>query len=260
MRALAVLRAVDVVAAEDTRVTAKLLVHHGISRKLFALHEHNEQRAAQRVIDWLGQGKAVALVSDAGTPGVSDPGARAVAEVRAAGYRVVPIPGPSAALAALSAAGQSAAHVLFYGFLPAQTAARRRELEALSALPFLLAFYEAPHRIAATLAELAQVFGAQRNVTIARELTKLYEEIHVCPLGEAASWLAARPERERGEFVLLVERASAARATDHAEAQRVLEALLEELPASRAAALAARMTGMRRRDLYELALKLRGET
>ena len=170
-----------------------------------ALHEHNERRAAQKILQLLAQGNSVALVSDAGTPAISDPGAMTVAMVREAGYPVVPVPGANAAVGALSAAGSAAPHFLFYGFLPQQAAARRRELAALKTSPYLLVFYEAPHRVIASVADMAAAFGAERTITIARELTKLFETIHTCKLGAAAAWLAADANRTKGEFVLLVE-------------------------------------------------------
>lgn len=256
LRALATLKSVDVVAAEDTRVTARLLAHHRIDARVITLHAHNERRAAQKILELLAQGKSVALVSDAGTPGISDPGAIPVAMARAAGFPVVPVPGPNAAACALSAAGSSAPHVLFYGFLPAQAAARRRELAALGPLPYLLVFYEAPHRVIASVAAMAEAFGAERAITIARELTKLFETIHVCALGEAAGWLEADANRVRGEFVLLVDGAPAADGAAGADAPRMLEILLRELPLKQAVKLAAELGAGKRNDLYELALEM----
>lgn len=257
MRALEVLKSVDVVAAEDTRVSAHLLKHHGIATPLFALHEHNERRAAQKILALLAQGKSVALVSDAGTPAISDPGASAVALAREAGYAVVPLPGANAAAVALSAAGLSAPHFLFYGFLPQQVTARRRALEELKALPFLLVFYEAPHRIVASLADMNDVFGGARTVTIARELTKLFETIHVCALGEAGAWLAADANRMKGEFVLLVEGAAGPDKVAADAAQHVLATLLRELPLRQAVQLAAEISGGKRNELYRMALQMK---
>lgn len=256
LRALETLRDVDLVCAEDTRTTTALLNHHGIQAKLKPLHAHNEARAAQAVLDALAAGQTVALVSDAGTPAISDPGARVVAEVRAAGYRVVPIPGPSAAVTALSAAGVDGPF-LFVGFLPAKAAARRRALEAWRQLPHTLVFYEAPHRVLECIADLQAVYGPERRLTIARELTKLYETIHVCQLGEAADWFAADSNRLRGEFVLLVSGAEPATDETLVEGERVLQLLLEELPLRSAAKLAAAITGARRNDLYERGLVAR---
>ncbi len=256
LRALEVLKRVDAIAAEDTRVTSRLLKHYGSATPLIALHEHNERRAAHKILRLLAQGKSVALVSDAGTPGISDPGALAVAMARDAGYPVVPLPGANAALCALSASGNAARHFLFYGFLPQQAAARRRELSALKARPYLLVFYEAPHRVIASVADMAAVFGAGRTITIARELTKLFETIHACRLGAAATWLAADANRTKGEFVLLVEGAAEADTADAGAALRVLEILLRELPLSQAVKLTAQISGGKRNELYQLALEL----
>ena len=256
LRALEVLKRVDTIAAEDTRVTSRLLGHYGIATPLIALHEHNERRAAQKILRLLEQGKSVALVSDAGTPGISDPGTIAIALVRGAGYPVVPVPGANAAVCALSAAGDATAHFLFFGFLPQQKSARRRELEVLKTLPYAIVFYEAPHRVMASINDIAEAFGAMRSITIARELTKLFETIHTCKLGEAMAWLAADANRIKGEFVLLVEGAVAS-AADPGVAQHVLETLLSELPLKQAVKLATDITGARKNDMYELALQLK---
>ncbi|HUO44755.1 MAG TPA: 16S rRNA (cytidine(1402)-2'-O)-methyltransferase [Burkholderiales bacterium] len=256
LRALEVLKNVDTIAAEDTRVARRLLDRYGVATPLFALHEHNEQHATQKIIRLLEEGKSVALVSDAGTPAVSDPGARAVAAVRAAGHPVVPLPGASAVVCALSVAGFDASHWLFYGFLPASATARRRELDALKALPYTLIFYEAPHRVLASVTDIAQAFGAQRRITIARELTKLFETVHSCALGDAAAWLAADPARMKGEFVLIVEGAQW-QAAGEIETDRMLEILLRELPLKQAARLTAEISGARRNDAYSRALQLK---
>ncbi|MCZ7654062.1 MAG: 16S rRNA (cytidine(1402)-2'-O)-methyltransferase [Rhodocyclaceae bacterium] len=200
-------RGVDAVACEDTRHTRRLLDHYGIRAETFSLHEHNEAAATARLLRLLHEGRTLALVSDAGTPAVSDPGARAVAAVRAAGFEVIPVPGPNAAVAALSASGLTdPAFPLLR--LPAGEgrAARRKALAALKALPCTLVFYEAPHRIEETVADLAAELEPQRTLVIARELTKLFESIVSLPLAEAPSWLAADENRRRGEFVLAVRR------------------------------------------------------
>lgn len=258
LRAIEVLSAVDVIAAEDTRVTARLLSHHGIASKtLVALHEHNEQRTLPRILGHLAAGRSVALASDAGTPAFSDPGARLVAAAHESGYAVVPIPGANAAAAALSASGVQAPHFLFYGFLAARRAERRGALQKLALLPYALIFYEAPHRVLEMIGDCAEVLGGHRGVVIARELTKLFETIHVCRLDEAAAWLAADAHRTKGEFVLIVE---GARSDAHAvgpEARRALEILLEDLPVKQASALASRITGVGKNDLYALALELK---
>jgi 16S rRNA (cytidine1402-2'-O)-methyltransferase len=260
LRALEVLKRVDMIAAEDTRVTGRLLRHYDISASLIALHQHNERRTAQKILQLLAQGKSVALVSDAGTPAISDPGAVVVALTRAAGHPVVPLPGACAAACALSASGRIEQHFLFYGFLPHSAAARRRELAALQALPYLLVFYEAPHRVIASIGDMAATFGAGRALTIARELTKLFETIHHCRLGEAAAWLAADANRGKGEFVLLVEGAPQARAADAGAAQRVLEILLRELPLKTAVRLTAELSAGKRNELYKFALELKKKT
>ncbi len=255
LRALDVLKRADVIAAEDTRFALRLLKHHGVNARLISLHEHNERDAAQKLLTLLAQGKSVALISDAGTPAISDPGALAVATVRNAGFTVVPVPGPNAAICALSAAGLAAPHFLFYGFLPQQGASRKRELEALKTLPYLLVFYEAPHRVVASVAAMNEVFG-ERTITIARELTKLFETIHNCRLGEAVAWFEADANQLKGEFVLLVEGAPAATAADEGESRRVLEVLLREMSLKQAVKLAVDLTGARKNDIYELALKI----
>jgi len=258
LRALEVLKQVDVIAAEDTRIAAKLLNHYGITaKKLMALHEHNESRTAPRIIAVLQEGHSVALATDAGTPGISDPGARLVAAAREAGFPVVPVPGASAAVAALSASGCTEPHFLFYGFLPSRGGERRSALASLRELPYLLVFYEAPHRIIETLADLAGILGESRRIVIARELTKLFETIHACTLGEAAGWVGEDANRTKGEFVLLVEGRSADRDATLNAGRNALEVLLEELPVKQAAALAARITGAKKNDLYQLALSLK---
>ncbi len=260
LRALDVLKRVAVIAAEDTRITGRLLGHYGIVTPLLSVHEHNERSAAQKIVQLLARGDSVALVSDAGTPGISDPGAIAVATVRAAGFPVVPLPGANAAVSALSVAGNAAPHFLFYGFLPQQAAARRRELEALKSQPYLLIFYEAPHRVIASVADMAASLGAERTVTLARELTKLFETIYVCGLGSAAEWLAADTNRTKGEFVLLVEGAAPAPGAADENLPRVLEILLRDLPLKQAVKLAVEITGGRKNAAYELALTLKQQS
>lgn len=220
-----------------------------------AVHEHNERGASQKIVEMLAQGKSIALISDAGTPAISDPGTLVVAAVREAGYAVAPVPGPNAAVCALSAAGLAAPHFLFYGFLPQQAAARKRELAALKTVPYLLVFYEAPHRVVASIADMAAVLGESRRVTIARELTKMFETFHSCAFGEAAAWFAHDANQIKGEFVLLVEGAPES-APDADASQRVLEALMRELPLAQAVKLAAEITGSRKNDVYALALRL----
>jgi 16S rRNA (cytidine1402-2'-O)-methyltransferase len=257
VRALEVLKSVDAIAAEDTRVTGRLLTHYGISKRLIAVHEHNEKRAAAQVLALLGAGRSLALTCDAGTPAVSDPGALLVAAVRSAGFAVAPVPGANAAIAAVSASGLALPHFLFHGFLPERAAARRRELARLAALPYAMVFYEAPHRIEECVTDLRAAFGDARRIVLARELTKLFETVHECTLAEVEAWLAADPMRRKGEFVLIVEGAEPRAATDAGATRRTLEALLAELPLRQAVALAARITGGKKNEVYELALQLK---
>lgn len=256
VRALEVLKRVDVIAAEDTRHSQRLLDACGVRTRLIALHEHNEQAAAGEVIRRLGGGQSVALITDAGTPAISDPGARAVARVRGAGFRVVPVPGPSAATAALSVAGFDQGGFLFVGFLPAKPGARRAAIEAVRAQTATLVMYESPHRIGESLADLAAVLEPARAIVIARELTKLHEQVVRLLLGEAVAWLASDPNHARGEFVLLIEGAPPREGLDP-EAERVLDLLLAELPLKTAARLAAEITGQARNALYARALELK---
>jgi len=252
-RAIDTLRAADLIACEDTRTSRTLLARHGINARTVALHEHNERTAAPKLIDALRQGKNVALISDAGTPALADPGAWLVAQAHRAGIPVRPIPGPSAAAAALSAAGFAASRFLFAGFLPPSAAARRKALEALD-LPLPVVLYEAPHRVRETLADLLARFGPEREIAIARELTKKFEEVARLPLGAALDWLDERPEREQGEFVLVLAPGEERPATAM-DAQRVLAVLLETLPPSEAAKLAARITGVPKSALYRKAIE-----
>jgi 16S rRNA (cytidine1402-2'-O)-methyltransferase len=258
LRALEVLGAADTIAAEDTRNTRHLLQHHGISEvRLLALHQHNERGAAEKVITLLQQGQNVALVTDAGTPAVSDPGAVLVEAVRAAGFRVIPIPGASAAITALSASGLASPHFLFYGFLPNKSAARRSALQGLVEYPYTLVFYEAPHRILECTEDLHAVFGAEREIVFAREITKLFESIHRCKLKDAMDWLNSDPNNQRGEFVLLISGAQERTEGLDAEVERTLILLLEELPLKQAVQLAVKITGANKNELYQRALALK---
>ena len=252
-RALDTLRSVDLVACEDTRTTRTLLGRHGIATRTVALHEHNERRASAGLVEALSAGKNVALVSDAGTPALSDPGAWLVREAHRAGIRVSPLPGPSAAAAAISVSGFAAPQFLFAGFLPASRGARRKALQALD-LPWPVVFYEAPHRIADMLADLAERFGPTRELAICRELTKKFEEVARLPLGAAAGWLGERAERSQGEFVLVLEPGQE-RETRGVDADAVLDVLLEAMSPSEAARLAAKITGMPKNQLYRKTLK-----
>ena len=261
LRALDILAAVDVIAAEDTRTTAHLLTHHSITKKMLALHQHNERATAKKIVNLLAQGNSVALVTDAGTPGISDPGVILVNTVRDHGYKVVPIPGANAAVCALSAAGIAAPHFLFYGFLPASAGPRRRELEGLKSQPYTLVFYETPHRILECVAALAEVLGTHRQLVIARELTKLFETIHICTLDNALAWLQADTNRQKGEFVLLLSGAEVQKEEGLSDqTQYTLKLLLQELPLKQAVRLAMDITGESRNMLYAQALALKKET
>ncbi len=257
-RAIRVLQEVACIAAEDTRHTGQLLRHCGIQTPLLSLHEHNERARLGEVIGLLREGKAIALVSDAGTPLISDPGFPLVRELRRQGLKVIPVPGPSSLLAALSVSGLPTDRFGFEGFLPAKSAARRERLQALAGEERTLVFLEASHRVAETLADLAAVFGGDRPAVVARELTKRFEEVQSDTLDGLAVWLAADPVRSKGEFVLLTQGAAPAGEADTPEIRRLLTVLLAELPTSRAVAVAAKYTGLRKKPLYELALTLGG--
>jgi 16S rRNA (cytidine1402-2'-O)-methyltransferase len=258
LRALDVLATVDVIAAEDTRTTRHLLAHFSITKKMIAVHQHNEAHAAERVAKLLSAGKAVAFVTDAGTPGISDPGGMLAKLVREQGYNVVPVPGANAAICALSASGIPAPRFLFYGFLPASPGPRRRELEALQSYTYPVVFYEAPHRILESVSDIAEVLGPRRQVAIARELTKLFESIHTCPLDDAVAWLQADSNRQKGEFVLILSAPDIERDRElHEQTQRTLKLLLEELPLKQAVKLAAEISGESKNKIYSVALTLK---
>ncbi len=257
LRALQVLQMVDVLACEDTRHTRRLLQAYGLERHgltLQALHQHNEAEAAQTLVQLLAQGQRVACVSDAGTPAISDPGARLVAAVQAAGLRVMPLPGPSSVTTLLSASGLTAdGGFVFMGFVPHKGLARERTLQALAQEPRAVVLLEAPHRIEALAAALS-VMG-ERRVTVGRELTKQFEQIVTLAARELPDWLRASPEHRRGEFVLAVHAAPSAAETA-SEGLRVLQLLLPEMPLKTAVKLAAAITGEPRNDLYRQALTL----
>jgi 16S rRNA (cytidine1402-2'-O)-methyltransferase len=259
LRAIHVLAKVEAVACEDTRVSAQLLRHLGLDKPLLAVHQHNEHEGAARVLERLARGESVAYVSDAGTPAVSDPGAALVAAVVARGHRVVPIPGASSAVAALSVAGDAAAaSFVFTGFLPAKGQERRDALAALLGLPGAQVLFEAPHRIEALVAALAE--GApRRRLTLCRELTKQFETVVTLPAAEAPAWLSADANRQRGEFVLVLHAADRAAAAEGlpAQAERALGLLLPALPLKQAVALAAELSGAPRNALYARALELK---
>ena len=256
LRALDILKMVDVVAAEDTRHTSGLLNGFKMAKKLIAVHQHNEQQSAEKLIALLQAGQNIALVTDAGTPAISDPGAIVVKAVRAAGVTVVPIPGASAVIAALSASGITDNGFYFMGFLPASGAARRKVLESVKTVPATLVLYEAPHRILESVADIANVLG-ERQITFCRELTKTFETIVTCSTLQAGAWLQADTNQQRGEFVLLIEAAHIEVEAISEDAIRVLKLLMAELPLKHATKLAADITGAKKNDLYELALTLK---
>lgn len=257
LRALHILGMADLVACEDTRTSKALLSSYGLSSELVSAHKHNEREAGQYLVERLKKGERIALVSDAGTPAVSDPGAKIVDTVRNAGFNVIPVPGSSAAITALSAAGLRDDHFLFIGFLPTKNTQRRDALKNLTDTRATLIFYEAPHRIEETLNALADIFEPERRIVIARELTKLFEEIHRCTMSEVMDWFNSNANHKKGEFVLLVEGAPPPSEDLNTESQRVLSILMEELPVSTAASLAAKITGDKKNRLYELALQLK---
>ncbi len=249
-RAVEVLKRVERIAAEDTRHSAPLLARYGIATPTTALHEHNEREEVERLLARLRAGAELALISDAGTPLISDPGFRLVRAARAAGVTVSPVPGPCAAIAALSVAGLPSDRFVFEGFLPAKAAARRERLTGLAGEPRTLVFYESSHRVRECLDDMAAAFGAARPAVLARELTKLFETVLDGTLAQLQARLAADPNQERGEFVLLVGGREAVEDERLAEGRRVFALLRDELPPARAAKLAAAITGARRKDLY----------
>lgn len=257
-RALEVLGAVDLIAAEDTRHSARLLRHFRIQTPCRAYHDHNEQTASRGLIERLTAGQHVALISDAGTPLISDPGYRLIKEARDNGIRVVPVPGACALIAALSASGLPTDRFVFEGFLPAKSQARRGRLEALSGVSCTLVFYESSHRILDTLADLADVFGGDRTLCLAREITKQFETIRTAGAGEILEWVRGDADQTKGEFVLCVQGAEAVD-TDTAEVRRILGHLSAELPGSQAVKLAARITGLSKNRLYAMLLETPGD-
>lgn len=257
-RAVGVLRSVERIAAEDTRHSRKLLQHFAIQTPLIAVHEHNEREMAPRLIEQLRAGGSLALISDAGTPLISDPGFNLVRLAREAGVRVIPVPGPSALVCALSASGLATDRFVFEGFLPAKRVARRARLAALCHDNRTLVIYESSHRVVECLRDLAEVFGGERHAVLARELTKQFETIHGASLGELIRWVGTDSNQQKGEFVLLVAGCSQPERNQvTAEAEQLLAILLEELPVKLAAKLAARITGLNKRDLYNRALQMK---
>ncbi len=251
-RAVRILSEVDLVAAEDTRHSALLLSHYGIKTPMQALHEHNEEQVTGRILERITSGQAIALISDAGTPLISDPGYRLVRAAREAGLPVYTVPGPSAVTAALSIAGLPPDHFVFEGFLPSKTAARKKALEQLCRETRTLVFFESSHRIEAAINNMAEIFGPQRLAAVCRELTKKFETVLRAPLAEIGEKLASDKNQTRGEFVIVVAGYEVSADESMADAQMMASALLEYLPASQAARVAAKLNDVSRRELYRL--------
>lgn len=255
-RAIDVLKNVDVIAAEDTRHSGHLLQHHAITTPTVSLHEHNEQQRSEVLLSRLQSGESIALISDAGTPLISDPGYRLVSLVRAHGIQVVPIPGCCALVTALSASGLASDRFSFEGFLPSKQGARKQTLEKLANETRTMIFYESPRRLHSTLEDMQSIFGADRPACLARELTKLHETIMTQPLAELQEWVASDSNQQRGECVVLVEGNRQQQDASEAEVERVLSLLLTDLPVKRAAAITASLLSVSKNKAYEQALKL----
>ncbi|NOZ37248.1 MAG: 16S rRNA (cytidine(1402)-2'-O)-methyltransferase [Gammaproteobacteria bacterium] len=257
-RAVEVLQRVDLIAVEDTRHSARLLQHFAIKTPMQALHEHNERKSALSFLQGIESGQSLALISDAGTPLLSDPGYHLVRLARERGIRVVPVPGACAAIAALSVAGLATDRFRFEGFLSAKSGARRQQLEHLKHETLTLLFYESPHRIEDSLADMQAIFGDQRQAVLARELTKTFETIRNGTLAELSQWVAGDANQRKGEIVLLVQGAAVADPDDlDASAERVLKILLQDLPLKQAVGLATEITGVRKKKLYTRGLELK---
>lgn len=255
-RAIEVLKSVDVIAAEDTRHSKYLLQHYAIQTSTISLHEHNEQQRSDALCQRLLAGESVALISDAGTPLISDPGYRLVTTVRDAGIRVIPVPGCCALITALSASGLASDRFSFEGFLPAKSSARKQVMESLKSDARTLIFYESPRRLLAALEDAVLIFGEQRQACLARELTKLHETIETRALVDLIDWVKADDNQQRGECVLLIEGSQNEATADEQELSRLLKILLTELPVKKAAAIVANITGGSKNEAYQLALKL----
>lgn len=256
-RAQEVLGQVDYIAAEDTRHSGRLLAHFNIKAPMISVHDHNERQRAGHIVNLLAAGHSVALISDAGTPLISDPGFHLVRAVREAGFRVSPIPGCCAFVAALSASGLPSDRFQFIGFLPAKSGARLQALSACAAHTETLIFYESTHRIVDSLTSMAEVFGGGRYAVVARELTKTFETIHGDRLSNLVDWIQADPDQQKGEFVVLVQGAPEPVPGEQVdpEAERIVRILAKELPPKKAAALAAEITGLKKNQLYQLLIR-----
>lgn len=255
-RAIEVLKEVAVIAAEDTRHSGHLLQHFSINTPMISVHEHNEQQRCETLLARLQQGESVALISDAGTPLISDPGYRLVSYMREYGMNVIPIPGSCALIAALSASGLPSDRFAFEGFLPPKQGARKQVLENLANESRTIIFYESPRRLQATLTDMLEIFGEQRQVCLAREITKLHETITTKPLTELLAWVSSDHYQQKGECVVLVEGIQQQVASDDAEVNRILALLLKELPVKKAAAMAASLLDVSKNKAYDMALKL----
>lgn len=258
-RAIETLQSVQLIAAEDTRHSKRLLQHFGINIRLIAYHEHNEEQQTPVLIGRLLKGESIALISDAGTPLVSDPGYRLVQAALQENIKVVPIPGPCAAIVALSASGLPTDRFVFEGFPPAKSGARRNYLQTLQAEPRTLVFYVSCHRITETLDDMADIFGGERQAVLARELTKTFETIHKATLKELAEWVASDSNQQKGEIVLLVAGARELADEQQELLGRLMPVLVNELPVKQAATLAAKITGLNKNDLYKQALTLKNK-
>ncbi len=257
LRALEILKSVDCIIAEDTRHSSALLLHFAINTPLIALHEHNERERTANLLERLRKGESIALISDAGTPLISDPGYYLVREAQAQGLRVIPVPGACAAVAALSAAGVATDRFVFEGFLPAKSGARLQRLKDVSLESRTLVFYEAPHRIVALLEAMLTVWGADKHIVIARELTKMYETISSAKLGEMLDFVKKDLHQQKGEMVVIVAGEKEISDAATAETQRILAVLLEKLSVKEAVELTMKITGQKKNLIYEMALQLK---
>ncbi|MBT3347752.1 MAG: 16S rRNA (cytidine(1402)-2'-O)-methyltransferase [Thiotrichales bacterium] len=251
-RAQETLSSVDLVVAEDTRHSQRLLNHFGIKSRMLSMHEHNEEQRVDYIIEMMLDGKSIAQISDAGTPLVNDPGFRLALASREAGLEVTAIPGATAPIVALTLSGLAVDRFSFEGFLPTKQQARERSLQELSRENRTMIFFESPRRILATLEAMSSVFGEERKVSVARELTKMHESVHTAQLVELIEWIQQDPNRQRGEFVVVVEGAPKQSEVDSSEAQRIVKLLAEELPPRKAAAIAAEITGLKKNALYRM--------
>ncbi|VAW68172.1 16S rRNA (cytidine(1402)-2'-O)-methyltransferase [hydrothermal vent metagenome] len=258
-RAISTLKQVDLIAAEDTRHSKILLQHCNISSPMQAYHEHNEEQATPKLIQRLLAGENIALISDAGTPLLSDPGYRLVKAAHASSIKVSPLPGACAAIAALSVSGLATDRFMFAGFPPHKQGARQHFYQALEHQTSTLIFYESNHRIVASIKDMLPVFGEQRRVVLAREITKLFETIYSATLGELLEWVQADAHQQKGEFVLILEGAEIQLSPQSAELENLLKILLDELPVKQASQIAAKITGSKKNSVYKLALELSGK-